>query len=237
MRNGEGAVNALLVTGTDAGVGKTIVVTALIAYWQRYWTSRRLGVMKPIQWTIDAPSRDDGFHFSQWVTDQTTAEISPISLTQPLLPPLALRQEGRTLELEPLWQGFQALVQQRDFVLVEGCGGLGTPLTAETTVADLAWDWRLPAVLVVPVQPGAVTQAVAHVALANQSRLHLKGMILNCIQPCQPREQEEWAPIDLLQSLTHKPVLGCIPHLADPQDASKLVQVASDLELERLISF
>jgi dethiobiotin synthetase len=108
-------------------------------------------------------------------------------------------------------------------------------MTHETTVADLAWDWRLPGVLVVPVRLGAIGQAVAHVALARQSRIHLKGIVLNCAQPRSAEEIASWAPADLIQSLTQIPVLGVIPHLSDPTDLQQLTRAASDLELERLL--
>jgi len=61
-------------------------------------------------------------------------------------------------------------------VLVEALGG--SPVSEEFTVADLA-EWR-PTVLVVPVKLGAIAQAVANVALARPSRVHLKGIVLNC---------------------------------------------------------
>jgi dethiobiotin synthetase len=138
---------------------------------------------------------------------------------------------NQPLDLEQIWQQLQPLRRQ-DFVLVEAWGGLGSPLTAETTVADLAWDWHLPTVLIVPVQASTVAHAVANVALARQSKLHLKGIILNMIQQSG---QQDWAPIELIQSLTHKPVLGVIPYLENPYDLDKLVQVASTWELERLL--
>jgi dethiobiotin synthetase len=108
-------------------------------------------------------------------------------------------------------------------------------VTHELTVADLARDWRLPVVLVVPVKLGAIAQAVANVALARQSGVHLKGIVLNCVQACSDEEIADWTPIDLIQSLTNVPVLGVLPHLADPTDLTKLAQVASNLDLERLL--
>lgn len=75
---------------------------------------------------------------------------------------------------------------------------------------------------------------MANVALARQSRLHLKGILLNAVQPCSSQDWQDWAPVDLIQSLTRKPVLGCIPYLDDPLDQAKLIKVASDLELEML---
>ncbi|HEY9640293.1 MAG TPA: dethiobiotin synthase [Coleofasciculaceae cyanobacterium] len=230
-------MNALLIAGTNTGVGKTVLTSALAAYWQRYRASRPLGILKPVQCGVgDAAADGDRAHYAHLFTlSQTLEEINPIHFQARLAPAIAAEREGASVQLEKAWHQFEALSQNRDFILVESSGGLGAPITYETTVADLAWDWRLPTVLVVPVQPGAIAQAVANVALARQSRVHLKGIILNCVQPCQAQEQEDWIPTDLLQSLTQKPVLGCIPHLSDPTDLSKLIQVAAHLDLERLL--
>ncbi|MBD3885457.1 ATP-dependent dethiobiotin synthetase BioD [Phormidium tenue FACHB-886] len=224
-------MNALLIAGTDTGVGKTIVTTALAAYWQRYYAPERLGVIKPIECGTEA----EADRYTALSLSQSPESLNPIQLTVPLAPPIAADRMGEPIRLEIAWQQFEALSQQRDFVLVESTGGLGSPITHETTMADLAWDWRLPTVLVVPVRSGAIAHAVANVALAQQARVHLKGIILNCVEPCSLQAQEDWMPIDLIQVLTQKPVLGCIPHLSDPTDLKKLVQVASNLELERLI--
>lgn len=227
-------MNTLLIAGTDAKVGKTLVVMALIAYWQRY-CHHRLGVMKPIESRNSIDERDCEQLKRLFNLEQSITEITPIALQTTGLLPIAAERAGVQIELEAVWQQLQQLQQQRDFVLIEAWDGLGSPLTPETTVADLAWDWHLPTLLVVPVQPGAVAQAVANVALAQQARIHLKGIILNAVQPCHPQDWDEWAPIDLIQSLTRKPVLGCIPHLENPFDLAKLVQVAANWELERLL--
>ena len=76
---------------------------------------------------------------------------------------------------------------------------------------------------------------MANVALARSCNVQLKGIILNTVQPCSPQEQENWTPIPLIELLTNVPILGTIPHLADPKDLQKLAQVASNLQLERLL--
>lgn len=162
-------------------------------------------------------------------------QVTPLHFHAPLAPPLAAEQEGRQVALEQVWHAFEALKSQHNFVLVEALGSLGTPVTRETTVADLAWDWRLPTVLVVPVRLGAIGQAVAHVSLARQCRVHLKGIVLNCPQPCTEQDITNWAPSDLIQSLTGVPVLGLIPYLPDPTDLDKLINVAAGLDLERIM--
>ncbi len=187
--------------------------------------------MKPIQSGVG----DRELYIRLFNLNQSADEITPLYFQAPLAPPLAADREGRRIELELAWKGLESLRQQRDWVLVESLGGLGSPVTHETTVADLAWDWRLPTVLVVPVRLGAIAQAVANVALARQTRVHLKGIVLNCTQPRTEQEIEDWAPRDLIQSLTHVPVLGVIPYVSDVTDLAKLTQVAANLDLEQLM--
>ncbi len=224
-------INALLVSGTDTEVGKTVVTTALAAYWQTYCSPKTLGILKPIQTGVG----DREFYTRYLSIDQAPDEINPLHYEQPLAPPLAAERQGKRVELEKAWQMFDRLHRERDWVLVEGVGGLGTPLTNETTMADLAWDWRLPTVLVVPVRLGAVGQAVANVALARQCRVHVKGIILNCYEPRTAEEIKQWAPTRLIQSLTHIPVLGCFPHTPDPTDLPKLAQLAASLDLDQIM--
>jgi dethiobiotin synthetase len=223
-------LNALLITGTDTEAGKTVLTTALAAYWQTYHC-RSLGIMKPIQ----AGVGDRELYTALFSLEQSPEEITPLYFEAPLAPPLAAARQGRRVQLELVWQAFENLRSSRDWVLVEALGGLGSPVSDELTVADLAADWRLPTVLVVPVRLGAISQAVANVALARQTRVHLLGIVLNCVQPCHTAQIADWAPVQLIQSLTNVPVLGCVPHLDNPADLSQLAQVASNLDLERLL--
>lgn len=214
------------------------MTAALAAYWKRYCVTQTLGILKPIQTgggepNSAQPESDQAFYSRLF--SLAPQEVNPLSFKAPLAPPLAATREGRHVELEQAWQAFEALRKKYDWVLVEGLGGLGSPVTYETTVADLAWDWRLPTVLVVPVKLGAIGQAVANVALARQNRVHLKGIVLNCAQPDAEAAINDWAPIGLLQSLTCIPVLGVLPYLSDPIDIDKLAQVAADLDLEQLL--
>ncbi|MEQ9373371.1 MAG: dethiobiotin synthase [Coleofasciculus chthonoplastes F3-SA18-01] len=220
----------LLITGTNTDAGKTVLTTALAAYWQTYYPQKRLGIFKPIQ----TGTGDWEHYHQQFNLDQTPQDITPLKFNHPVAPPVAAEREGRRIELKVVWQALNRLQQQRDVVLVEGLGGLGSPVTHELTVADIARDWKLPSVIVVPVELGAIAQTVATVALARQSGVLLKGIVLNCVQPRSAEDIADWTPIELIQSLTQVPILGILPHLADPTDLSKLAQVASELEIERL---
>lgn len=220
----------VLITGTNTDAGKTVLTTALAAYWQSYYPQKSLGLFKPIQ-----TGTGDWEHYHQLFNlNQTPEEIAPLQFSHPVAPPIAAEREGRPIDLKRVWQAWNRLQQERDIVLVEGLGGLGSPITHELTVADIARDWGLPTVIVVPVELGAIAQTVATVALARQSRVLLKGIVLNCVQPRSTTEIADWTPIELIQSLTQVPILGIVPYLADPTDLSKLAQVASDLAIERL---
>lgn len=186
--------------------------------------------MKPIQ----AGVGDRELYSQLFDLGQSAAEITPLYFSAPLAPPIAAAKENRQVDLAPVWQTLQKLTATRDFVLIEALGGLGSPVTAEFTVADLAAEWRLPTVLVVPIKLGAIAQAVANVALAKQSRIHLKGIVLNCVAPRSTEEIADLAPQELIQSLTNIAVLGCIPYLENSTDSEKLAQVAANLDLERL---
>lgn len=229
---------SLLITGTDTDAGKTVLTTALAAYWQKVYPKvlgqSSLGIIKPIQSGIgDRELIARLFDLDQ--LDQSLEELNPIYFSAPLAPPLAAEQENASINLSLAWQAFCALRERKSLVLVEALGGLGSPITRELTVADLARDWRLPTVLVVPVKLGAIGQAIANVALARQAAVNLKGIILNCVQPCSDKEIAQWAPQDLIESLTNIPVCGIIPHLHSREDIQQLVTVAANLDLEYLL--
>ncbi|MBD2179518.1 ATP-dependent dethiobiotin synthetase BioD [Planktothrix sp. FACHB-1355] len=225
-------MNAILISATDTNAGKTVLTAALAAYWQTYRSAESLAIFKPIQTGVG----DRELYSQLFSLNQSLEEITPLHFQAPLAPPIAAEKEGSWVDLKKPWQALEILRKQRDFVLVEALGGLGSPVTYELTVADLARDWALPTVLVVPIKLGCLAQVVANVALARQSKVNLKGIVLNCVQPCTDAEITDLAPIDLIQSLTNTLVLGVIPYLENPNDLSKLAQVAAHIELEYLMT-
>jgi dethiobiotin synthetase len=189
-------LNRLLVTGTAAGSGKTLLIKALSHYIQTY-----------------APGHG----------------LQSVALGPSLHPSL----EG-ALPPEQLWP---ILTQQppEDLWLIDSPGSLGTPITPETTLADLAWDWRLPTILVVPISSATVEQAVAFSALARQARVVLRGIVLNCQTPISADQCQTWASEKLLTRLTNVPVLGSLPYLESPEQGDLLAAAAAGLTLEVLL--
>ena len=229
------APNALLITGTDTDAGKTVLTAALMAYWQKHIQqhsqSQSIAIFKPFQAGIG----DREFYVKLFDLQQTLDEINPVYFNAPLALPIAAALDGKTISMEVPWKTLQLLMQRHDFVLIEGVGGLGSPVTFETTVADLAADWKVPIVLVVPVKLGAIAQVVANIALAERSGLRVKGIVRNCVTPCSEEDVENWANQALIEQLTGIQVVGTLPYLESIDDRSQLAKAASNLDLEMLI--
>jgi dethiobiotin synthetase len=222
---------SILIVGTDTDAGKTVLVSALYAYLAKYQSDRTVAILKPFQ----SGEGDRELYQRIFNLKQTAEEVNPVYFAAPLAPPIAAAYEGKAVPIEVAWKTYQDLNQRYDWVLVEGVGGLGSPVTGQTTVADLAADWRLPVVLVVPVKLGAIGQVVANIALAERSNLRVQGIVRSCIKPCTEDELENWASQDLIETLTGLQVLGTLPYLEDPENVEVLAQVASGLDLELLL--
>ncbi|MFM8005114.1 MAG: dethiobiotin synthase, partial [Dolichospermum sp.] len=115
-------MKTLLITGTDTEAGKTVVTTALAAYWQKYYPQRSLGIMKPIQSGIG----DRELYQTLFSLEQSPEEITPLYFQAPLAPPIAAAKENRQVDLAIVWRTLLALQKQRDLVLIESLGGLGS---------------------------------------------------------------------------------------------------------------
>jgi dethiobiotin synthetase len=224
--------NSLLVVGTNTNVGKTFVTTSLVSYQRKYQPTKSLGLLKLMQ----TGTGDRELYEELFVSENLITIATPLQFTAPLAPPIAASLEDKEIDLKLVWQSLVTLQQQRDFVLIEALGGLGSPVTAELTVANLAADWRLPTILVVPVALGAIAQAVANVALARSLNVDLRGMILSCNTAIGITEQEQLAPRDLIESLTQTRVLGILPYIEDLSDRDKLAAIVSNWDLELMVS-
>ena len=221
-------MTTLFIVGTDTEVGKTVVTSAIAAYWQTHHSIQSLGLIKLIQTGIG-----DREHYQKLFPDLEI--VNPLRYDTPVAPPVAAQRENRPIPLDLVQQELKDLQQRKKLVLAEGLGGLGSPVTWELTVADIAGNWGLETVLVVPVKLGAIAQTVANVALTHQHNVNLKGIILSCSQPISEQEIVDFTPISLLESLTKIPILGMIPYLENIEDISTLAHVATNLQLQILL--
>ena len=218
---------SLLIVGTNTDVGKTFVMISLVFYQQKYRKNNSTGLLKLMQTGIG----DRELYEELFADSESIEVVTPLQFKAPLAPPIAAAKEQKSIDLKLVWQSLSQLQQQQDLVLIEALGGLGSPVTEELTVANLAADWRLPTVLVVPVALGAISQAVANVALARSLNIDLKGIILNCISQGEVCE-DDLAPKELIESLTQTVVLGTLPYTSDICDRDFLAAIVSNWDLE-----
>ena len=226
---------ALLIAGTDTDVGKTFVTIALAIYWQKYYlrhqNTQNLSIFKLIQTGIG-----DIELYNRLFADSAGIEIvAPLRFASPVAPPVAAAKEGRAIALGEVWQAYNTSQQKSSLVLLESLGGLGSPVTNELTVGNIAADWRLPTVLVVPVKLGAIANVVANVALARSLKIELKGIILNCSQADASEKIADLTPVDLIQSLTRVPILGTLPYLDDLAESDKIAKIVANWDIELIL--
>ncbi len=185
-------VRGIFVTGTDPGVGKTVVACALAA-----WAHHRgldVGVMKPVatggRWIRSLQNRR-----GRWVSDDViqlarAAHISdawslvnPVCFQAPLAPWTASLRTGRVIALDSLVKTFRSVASRHQFMIVEGVGGLMVPLSRRTMVVDLAQRLGLPLVLVARPGLGTLNHTLLSLECARSHRVPVVGVLLNHTEP------------------------------------------------------
>jgi dethiobiotin synthetase len=180
-------VPGFFITGTDTGVGKTRVAAKIAAALRR--AGRRVGVYKPVASGCarrgTALVSDDAVELWQAAGEPgELGAVCPQCFQAPLAPPLAARREGREVDAQGLRSGLDYWKQRSDIVLVEGAGGLMSPLTEAEYVADLAYDLDWPLIVVAPNVLGVINQTLQTLIAAAHHRegLPVAGVILNDVR-------------------------------------------------------
>ncbi len=186
-------IRGLFLTGTDTGVGKTYV-GALIVHRLRE-AGHRVGVYKPAASGCnrqrDRLVSDDALRLWEAAgSPGTLDEVCPQCFAAPLAPHLAARAEGRQLDPQQLRRGLDPWLQRSDVVLVEGAGGLLSPLGEEEYVADLAFDLGYPLVVVARNVLGTINHTLQTLWVASRYRggLAVAGVVLN--HPVPPSAED-----------------------------------------------
>jgi dethiobiotin synthetase len=205
--------HGLFITGTDTGVGKTVVTAALAIVLRRRGLD--VGVMKPVAtgcvWRREGLVSEDAEFLAQ-AADATESldEIAPIRLAEPLAPTVAAARAGRPLDLEPMWAAWRRLSMAHEIMLVEGIGGILCPVTPTESVADLAQGFGLPLVVVARATLGTINHTALTVEAARARGLEVAGIVINRYD----RDREDVAQLtspDEIQRATGVTVLGLVP--------------------------
>jgi dethiobiotin synthetase len=205
----------LFVTGNDTGVGKTHVA-AMIAR-ASVAEGMRVGVYKP---AASGCRRENGHLVSEDAVELWRAAGSPGELERvcpqrfaaPLAPDQAARAEGKELDAALLRSGLDYWRERSDFLIVEGAGGLMSPLSDEEYVADLAHDFRYPLLVVARNQIGVINQTLQTmiVAMTFRDGLDIAGIVLN--RPIPPDDDPSLGDNrEQLEMRSVPPVLADVP--------------------------
>ncbi|HEY2416120.1 MAG TPA: dethiobiotin synthase [Pirellulaceae bacterium] len=178
----------LFVVGTDTGVGKTYVAARIATALHRI--ARKVGVYKP---AASGCRQIDGELVSDdavalWEAAGKPGTLDAVCLqrfTAPLAPHLAAREEGKELNPTLLRRGLEFWQRTSEIIIVEGAGGLMSPLGDHEYVADLAAGFRFPLIVVVPNRIGAINSALTTLiaAAARPKPLSVAGIVLNDLLP------------------------------------------------------
>lgn len=175
----------LFIVGTDTEVGKTFV-TASIAR-RCLCQGIRIGVYKPIASGWDAADEESQDAWQLWDAagrPQSVHDVCPQRFEMPVAPHLAARAAGCSVDETLLVQGLQAW-REYELVLVEGAGGLMTPISDNLYVADLAAEFNFPLVVVAANQLGVINQTLQTLVTASTfcEGLPISGIVLNRPRP------------------------------------------------------
>ncbi len=229
------------ITGTDTGVGKTIITAALIK------AAKFLGLsacgMKPIETgclksklkvkeEVLIPS--DGMFLKEIAGMNDSIDlVTPIRFQNPLAPFPASEIEDVPVEINKIKKAYSELSKKYDAVFVEGIGGLLVPIKKDYTVLNLARDFGLLIIVVARPGIGTINHTMLTVNYAIREGLTVSGIIINHGQPPEGSLAEETNP-EIIRQLSTVPLLGIFPYLEEVTKSNLEETAAKHLNLEMI---
>ncbi len=175
-------VKGIFVTGTDTGVGKT-VVTGLLGRFlaergvnvvtQKWVQTGCKGVSEDIEAHIRFMDGDKGFF------DKYTEEMAPYIFEFPSSPHLAAALEEKSIDTGRIESAFRRLAQDFDYVIAEGAGGALVPVSEKELMIDIAEKLALPVLVVARNRLGAINQTLLTVEALKRRGLKIAGIVFN----------------------------------------------------------
>lgn len=213
------ATPTIFVTGTDTGVGKTLVTRALLLRLRAQ--GLRAAGFKPV--ASGARRTPQGLRNEDALALLTAsapgldyAAVNPYCFEPPIAPHLAAREARQVIRIETLNAAYERLAQAYERVIVEGAGGWRVPLDESLTFAEWVGAHRWPVLLVVGMRLGCLN----HALLTAESVLRhteLCGWVANVPPPAPQRLQEN---IDTLRARLPAPLLGIVPAGSSAEQAA-----------------
>jgi len=226
----------IFITGTDTGVGKTLIAGALAAALKN--RGFRVGVMKPIATgCIESPdgllSEDVRFLADCIGAVEIPDEMNRYRHREPVSPHLAAQLESKPIDLKQIQSDFETYRSKFDFVIVEGVGGLMVPLGPELTTRDLAKCLGIPLIIVSRPGLGTLNHTLLTLESARADDLEVLGVIISDYPADDAGLAEEDNP-SAIEEHGNAPILAIIDHDPDVSvESCRLGSLAEQME-ERL---
>jgi dethiobiotin synthetase len=197
----------VFVTGSDTGVGKTVIAGAIAAAMKAHGLD--VGVMKPVASgakEIKGKLVSEDAVYLKKIIDSTDDDdlVNPIRLKQPIAPTIAASKAGVPIDIDKIWKAYEELTNKHDFVVVEGIGGLMVPIDETMLVADMVRKMDLALVIVSRDYLGTINHTLLTVEYARSKKLRIKGIVINMLK----NEDDFVREIEKYSSV---PILGTIP--------------------------
>jgi dethiobiotin synthetase len=207
-------MDGFFITGTDTGVGKTLIAGAIARALSLQ--GRRVGVMKPFESGCrrngDTLVPADALYLRNMAGSQDDlALICPYAFERPLAPGVAARLEHVSISLEKVQEIYSQLSAQHDIMLVEGAGGLMVPISEEQLIIDVVRLLQLPLIIVARSALGTINHTLLTVKEAQRGGIRVCGIILNKVSP-EPDEAEDTNP-EVIRKFSNVPLLGQVPYI------------------------
>ena len=227
-------MKSLFISGTDTDVGKTYVAAGLAVTLRKMGVD--VGVMKPF---AAGNAQKKGFKSEDVEILANAAQVSDSeNLLNPQFFPIAASPytAWMNLKVKPrinsAISNFKTLSKIHSMMLVEGMGGIMTPILKNYFVADLIKEMRTPTVLVTRTKVGTVNHTIMTVQMCRNYKIPIKGIIINDFDSDGYKTRELTRD---LKSLTQVPILGSIPFIKDMSDTSLYRIFKKNLDLKLLL--
>jgi dethiobiotin synthetase len=220
------------ITGTDTGVGKTIIAGAVIMVLKSL--GLETGVMKPVESGCARVGNSlvphDGTFLKKIAhAEDPISDISPSLFESPLAPLAAAGIEKRDVDLHLIKEVFSRMSGKYNALVVEGIGGLMVPLRKDYYALDLARDFGLPLIITARPGLGTVNHTLLTVNTAIREGLKVAGVVINYPHPPENDLAEE-TNLPLLRRLLPVRIAGVFPHIEDPDEES-IARAAKNLDV------
>ena len=228
------SLKSLFISGTDTDVGKTYVTAGLAVTLRRMGID--VGIMKPFAAGI---AQKKGFKSEDVEILANSAQVNDSEkLLNPQFFPISASPytAWKNLKIKPqinsVLSSFKSLSKIHSMLLVEGMGGIMTPILKNYFITDLIKDMKIPTILVTRTKVGTVNHTIMTVKMCEKYKIPIKGIIINDFDSDGYKTKELTRD---LKNLTGVSVLGSIPFIDDLSDSSLNRIFKKNLDLKSLL--